>query len=117
MSGERSGSATSAASPGDLYTQARTMITAALQQQPPRLGQEVDEIERTIVYLRDALIARLRQEQASGADTARTRRALDPVNTALSLVVGVEYPAGGIHRKMLEQAGAALAAVPAEALA
>ena len=101
----------------DLCDRARTMITAALQQQPPQLGQEVDEIERTIVYLRDALIARLRQEQVSGADTARTRRALDPVNTALSLVVGVEYPAGGIQRKLLEQAGTALATVPAEALA
>ncbi|MGN6699356.1 MAG: hypothetical protein ACTHMR_14470 [Thermomicrobiales bacterium] len=117
MSGERSSNAASATSPGDLYTQARSMITAALQQQPPQLGQEVDEIERTIVRLRDALIARLRQEQVSGADTARTRRALDPVNTALSLVVGVEYPAGGIQRKLLEQAGTALATVPAEALA
>jgi hypothetical protein len=101
----------------DLCTQARTMIAQALQQQPPQLGQEVDEIERTIVRLRDALITRLRQEQAAGADAARTRRALDPVNTALSLVVGVEYPAGGIHRKLLEQAATVLGAVPAEALA
>jgi hypothetical protein len=117
MSGGRRGSAASAASLGDLCAQAQVMIAAALQQQPPRFGQEVDEIERTIVRLRDALIARLRQEQAAGADTARTRRALDPVNTALSLVVGVEYPAGGIHRKLLEQAATVLGAVPAEALA
>jgi hypothetical protein len=117
MSGGRRGSAASAASLGDLCAQAQAMIAAALQQQPPQFGQDVDEIERTIVRLRDGLIARLRQEQAAGGDTARPRRALDPVNAALSLVVGVEYPAGGIQRKLLAQAGTALATVPAEALA
>lgn len=105
------------ASPGDLCARARALIAAALQRQPSELGQEVDEIERIVARLRDALIERLRREDAAGADTARTRRALDPVNAALSLVVGVEYPAGGIHRKLLEQAGAVLEGVPDEALA
>ncbi|HEX5501265.1 MAG TPA: hypothetical protein VFW96_01500 [Thermomicrobiales bacterium] len=105
------------ASPEDVCARARALIAAALQRQPPEFGQEVDEIERTVARLRDALIERLRREDAAGADTARTRRALDPVNAVLSLVVGVEYPAGGVHRELLEQAGAALEAVPAEALA
>ena len=89
------------------------MIDDALTKKPPALGEEVDEIERAVVRLRDGLIDRLRAA-TPGNGTSELRAALDRVNTALSLVVGVEYPLGGIHRQLLEQARDTLRAVPAE---
>lgn len=66
------------------------------------LEEDVDFSERAIVDLRDCLIARLRGHVRE-ADVP-LRAALDRVNVAVSLIVSVEYPAGGIHRKKIEQA-------------
>ena len=75
----------------------------ALTRPPDRLGEEVDQVERELATLRDELIADLR---------ANGRRAgLDRVNAVLSLVVGLEYPAAGIQRKLIEQARDALGAL------
>ncbi len=73
---------------------------------PAELKAEVDVAERAIVALRDALIVSLRSASEAGA-----RRALDQVNIALSLVVGLEYPMGGLQRSMLEGARSVLQAV------
>ena len=75
----------------------------ALGLPPAQLGQEVDIAEREVARLRDRLIHQVRQEAATDA-AARRRAALDKVNAALSLIVGVEYPAAGIQRTALEQA-------------
>jgi hypothetical protein len=88
----------------------------ALRLPPLQLGQEVDVVEREVARLRDRLIDQLRRRPAGEAarrgspgdpeDAMETRRraALDKVNAALSLIVGVEYPVEGIRRKALEQA-------------
>ena len=71
---------------------------------PP--GQEVEPIgkaERTVNQLRDALIERLRQDPVE-EDFAPLRANLENVNASLSLLVGVEFPAGAIHRKKLVEA-------------
>jgi hypothetical protein len=65
--------------------------------------QEVGMAERAIVQLRDSLIEQLRQEKTS-AEVSRLRALLERVNVAVSLVVGVEYPAVGIQQQPLEMA-------------
>jgi HPt (histidine-containing phosphotransfer) domain-containing protein len=87
----------------DLRSQALKQIDAALEKPPAELKAEVDVVERTVAALRDELISQLRESQ----DTD-TREELDRVNAALSLIVGLEYPVGGIQRDMLKQARAAL---------
>lgn len=67
---------------------------------PRELETEVDQIERDMVRLRDELIKQLRNPPASRHSLPR----LDAVNTALSLVVSVEYPVTSIQRSALEQA-------------
>ena len=89
--------------PADLCREAIARLEQARQEQPRHLSEDVDEAERAIARLRDELIDRLRREGAT-----RTREGLKTVNAALSLVVGVEYPAAGIQRKLLDQAGTAL---------
>ena len=69
--------------------------------------QELDGAERAIVRLRDGLIERLRQEDAS-AEVPRLRALLERANIAISAVVGIEYPAAGIRRQLLEMARDAL---------
>jgi hypothetical protein len=74
-----------------------------LQKPPVELKSEVDDAERAVVRLRDELIERWRSEPQEP-----TGRALEQVNVALSLIVGLEYPMGGIERKLLEDAHHAL---------
>ena len=78
-------------------------LERALGQPPAELTAEVDVAERAIARLRNRLIAGLRAAPADG-DAHQRRRALDAANVALSLVAGVEYPAAGIQRTLLEQA-------------
>jgi hypothetical protein len=101
--------------PSAVSQQAVAELERALRLPPRELGEEVDEAERTVVRLRDCLIDRLRQDSAT-AEAPRWRAALDRVNAALSLIVGVEYPAAGLQRKSLEQARDTLKAVLAEGL-
>jgi hypothetical protein len=90
-----------------LCQQAIGLIERAKQEQPRQLSEDVDEAERAVVQLRDQLIELLRQTGMPGAPPG-THSALDSVNAVLSLIVGVEYPAAGLQRKLLEQAGTAL---------
>jgi len=91
----------------DRCREAIELLDKARQEQPRHLSEDVDAAERAIVGLRDDLIDRLRTGGAS-TDSALWRGALDATNAALSLVVGVEYPAAGIQRRQLEQARDAL---------
>jgi HPt (histidine-containing phosphotransfer) domain-containing protein len=90
--------------------QVAQLLDDALKQRPQELGEEVDQAERMVARLRDGLIDRLRAHPGV-PDAARTRAALDRLNVALSLIVGVEYPAGGIQRELIEQASDTLRAV------
>ena len=85
--------------------------TATLEQllviRPHLRYQEVDVAERAIVRLRDNLIDQLRQEN-SETEARRLRTKLERLNVAISLIVGVEYPAAGIQQQLLDQAYDAL---------
>src|SRR5207247_455289 len=83
----------------DLLQRAIDLLDAALDKPPAELKAEVDTLERTVAALRDDLIERLRAQP-----DAALAAALKNVNTALSLIVGVEYPVAGIQREMLQQA-------------
>ena len=61
--------------------------------------QDVDRIENKIVQLRDLLIEAWRN---SSEGPGELHACLEKVNAALSLVVGVEYPAAGFQEKPLE---------------
>lgn len=65
--------------------------------------QIVDFGECAIVRLRDCLIKNYRAAQEPG-QRQQFRAALDQVNTALSLITGVEYPGAGIQEKPMQQA-------------
>jgi hypothetical protein len=78
-------------------------LERALGLPPAELTAEVDVAERAIARFRNRLIAELRVAP-TGDDAGHRRQALDAANVALSLVAGVEYPAAGIQRKLLEQA-------------
>jgi hypothetical protein len=99
--------ATPRPSPAELCREAVATLDRALQAPPRQVGETVDVAERQVARLRDELIVRLRQDGASAAAPGY-RAALDRVNAALSLIVGVEYPAAGLHRKVLQQARDAL---------
>lgn len=77
-------------------------IESALKMEPHQLGKEVDSAEVRVARLRDCLIEKLRQEK--GVEAAKLKPVLDNVNAALSFIVGVEYPATGIHREYLKKA-------------
>jgi HPt (histidine-containing phosphotransfer) domain-containing protein len=87
----------------NLREQALRQMDEALEKPPAELKAELDVVERTVAALRDELISQLRTSPDS-----RTREELDQVNAALSLIVGLEYPVGGIQREMLKQARSAL---------
>ena len=78
-------------------------LDRALDLPPQQLGREVDQVENTVVRIRDRLIEQLRHDGTSSV-AARQRIALEPLNAALSLITGVEYPAAGIQRSSLEEA-------------
>jgi hypothetical protein len=81
------------------------LLEDALTRPPAELESEVDDVERQLAQVRDRLIEQVHAPDAQSSDA---RQALDRVNAALSLVVGVEYPASGIQRKLLTQARGAL---------
>jgi hypothetical protein len=91
--------------PARLCDQALRLLDEALDKPPAELKAEVDAAERAVVALRDHLIGRRRE-----SPTDQVRTSLDRVNQALSLIVGLEYPVGGIQRPLLEQARAVLQA-------
>lgn len=87
----------------ELGHEAIRLLDEALGKPPAELKAEVDVAERAIAALRDGIIERWRT-----APEPRLRAALDHVNAALSLVVGLEYPLGGLQRDLLKQARSAL---------
>lgn len=89
--------------PAELCGEAIWLLDAALSKPPAALKAEVDVAEVAVVALRDQLIRVWRSSPAPSI-----RAALDSVNAALSLVVGLEYPMGGLQRDMLKQARSAL---------
>ena len=88
-------------------------IDATVALDPAPLRTELARRERDLTLLRDALIARLRAV-APGDDAAPTRAALHGINTALSLLFGLEYPAGPLDRTLLTQAATTLRGVGRE---
>lgn len=94
----------------DLRKEALRLLDEALEKPPAELKHEVDIAERAVVAVRDQLI-----EQVRAAADVSARSDLDKVNAALSLIVGLEYPMGGLQRDMLKQARSALAGAGATA--
>ena len=86
-----------------LLREAKDELDKAYSLPPREIGKEVDFAEVRIARLRDCLIERVRREE-NAAEASRWRSALERVNIALSFVVGVEYPATGIHRNLLKEA-------------
>lgn len=67
-------------------------IDRALQKEPQDMGTDVNLAQQAIIRLRDTLITRLRQQEASAE-----LEELKQVNVALSLIASVEYPGNGIQ--------------------
>ena len=87
----------------ELIKDAAKALDIVLQELPHMRYQIVDRAEERIVSLRDCLIERLRAAQDPD-ERQQLQEMLDPVNAALSMVVGVEYPGAGIQQKPLEMA-------------
>lgn len=83
---------------------ALTILNQTMQLPAAEAHQELYRVERQVVAWRDGLIADLR----AGEDVAEPLR---QANAILSLIVGCEYPVGGIQWKLLEQAREALHAL------
>lgn len=81
---------------------AKASLSSAKKYPPEKLGSEVDSAQVTMVHLRDYLIDRLRE--ATETDREDIRQVLNKTNIALSLIVGVEYPATGIKRNLIDEA-------------
>src|SRR5437868_14441501 len=81
--------------PADLCHEALALVVDAVRKPPSELKAEVDVAERAVVRLRHELIERNRENPEP-----RTRTALDKVNAALSLTVGMEYRMGGLQRQL-----------------
>ncbi len=86
----------------DIARKSLKLMDEAVETTASQLKKEVDAIEISVVKLRNHLIDRLRA--APDGQVYRLHPILDRVNTILSLIVSIEYPAGGIHREALEEA-------------
>ena len=82
-------------------------LERAVNEPAVQLSEEVDEAERALTRVRDRLIE-------AGRRGRPWRSALARLNVALSLVIGVEYPLGGLHRNSLRQACDVIAGVIAD---
>ncbi len=89
-----------------LHRHAMECLDAALDKDPLKLQEEVDEAIRNLAALRDRYIEHLRRKQ--DLDVADERSNLNQINVAISLTAAVEYPATGIHRNMLQEANEVL---------
>ncbi len=86
----------------ELLPETLRRLEAAYDFNPAELERRVDHAVRALVCLRDQLIAEDRvvaPERRAGQS-----KALREVNTALSLLVGVDYPAAGIKRELMKTA-------------
>ncbi len=98
MSTHSSGAGLTPAQYQELQGVALAAVEDALARVPLECLSDVDVAERAINRLRDTLIDGLRKGQPG------LQPPLDQTNVALSLVVGVEYPATGSQRQGLEMA-------------
>ena len=99
--------------PIDIRTECEEIIRRldrAVDEPAAKLSEDVDDAERALVRVRDRLI----DDWRSGRPRPS---ALDHINVALSLVIGVEYPLGGLHRNTLRQARDVVTTVLAEGAA
>jgi hypothetical protein len=76
---------------------------------PREIEKETAQIQRDVARLRDGLIDLLRHADVTASVPRKVE--LDAVNTALSLIVAVEYPVTSILRVGLEQAARVLGRV------
>ena len=79
-------------------------LAQVLNEGLPGAQDRVDDVERHVAHLRDGLIERLRAGDGPPAGQEQLRQALDQANAALSLIVGVEYPAAGLQESLLHDA-------------
>ena len=79
-------------------------MDAASEKPPAELSTMVDAVERDIVALRDVLIERVRHGTRAARDAPDAASLLEQLNIALSLVIGLEYPAAAVERELLGQA-------------
>jgi hypothetical protein len=86
------------------HTTALATLETVLEGGLPGKQDMVDNVERQVAGLRDSLIERLRAGQAPATEQAQLRQALEDTNAALSLIVGVEYPAAGFQESLLQDA-------------
>ena len=95
------------ASPDSITERCRQIaakLDRSAQHQPRDIEQEIDEVERELVRLREELIIQCRGQGDPVGVSARGQTRLGQINVALSLVVAVEYPVTSIQRTALEQA-------------
>ncbi len=85
-----------------LHASAVQSVENILNTPPGQRNQVIDESERAIVRLRDALIEQFRQE-LEGSEKETLQAALNQVNVAVSLIAGVEYPGSGAQEKPIRQ--------------
>lgn len=78
-------------------------LDRAVQLAPSEIVREVDHIEKLVTAVRESLIQRLRDNEASST-TTRDRAALERLNAAISLIIAGEYPIGAIERSTLAKA-------------
>ncbi len=79
------------------------ILEQALVAPPLQLTKDAGAAARIVVKMRDRIIEWQRQD-GSGADADKRKEALNRLNTALTLIVGVQYPSTGVRRKPIEQA-------------
>ncbi len=79
--------------------EAVTALERALDAPPLQIIREGATAQRGAVLVRDELIRRVRQD----ADP-RFKSALEQVNSAISLIAGIEYPSNFVRREVIEQA-------------
>lgn len=88
----------------------RATLDALLDKPAAEAHADLYIVERQLTALRDALILLLRENRAVEVN----RPLLNQVNATISLIVGCEYPKGGVQWELLTQAKDALAKMSAE---
>lgn len=86
-----------------LCREALAALDRAVGPSPGEFKKQVDEAERATVRVRDELIGQLRGEPTRDQGR-RWQRALERANVAVSLLVGLEYPAAGGQLQVLKDA-------------
>jgi formate dehydrogenase major subunit len=84
--------------PTDLGSDALGAIDKLLRDRPEKVGHDFSEATRLLCTWRDCLIERWRHAQAENH-----RRDLERVNAAISVVVGGQFPLGGVPWLAIEK--------------